>query len=198
MRYGGYRQLLAPMTAREKANPCWHRRSSHERPADADKSKRNPFPAPSLRSGEPHAASRCRQTLRAASRDAQAPRAPVGEATSLSASDEGPGAQGEFVVPGPTAGPSFGEVDALFLRRGGISSAAGGCSDRDQFPDSGRGARLTDNRLARPANKAQFRGPFLAAARCHSRSSRTRRERLPLEQTSMETRQKRTSLWPRR
>jgi hypothetical protein len=76
--------------------------------------------------------------------------------------------------------------------------AAAGCSDRGPFPDSGRGARPTGNRSARPTRKAQFRGPFLAVVHCHSRSLRTKLERLWLGRASTATLRWRTSLRPRR
>ena len=78
------------------------------------------------------------------------------------------------------------------------ASAAAGCLDLDRFPDSGRGARSTHNRLARPARKARFQGPVLAAVHCHSQSLRTRRDRLRLERASTPTLQLRTLLRPRR
>jgi hypothetical protein len=94
---------------------------------------------------------------------------------------------------------TFGEVDALFLMRAGISLTVGGCSDRDQFPDNSRGARSTGNRSARPTRKARRQGPLIAAVRCHSRSLRTRRERLRRGRTSSTAKQQRRTLpWPRR
>ena len=82
---------------------------------------------------------------------------------------------------------NFGEPDALFSTPAGTSSAEGGCSDRGQFLDSGRGARSTDSRFARPARLVQFRGPFVEAAHCHMRNFRTSREHLRLGQVSTET-----------
>jgi len=79
---------------------------------------------------------------------------------------------------------SFGELGALFLMRAGTSSAEGGCSDLDPFRDSGCGAKLICNRLARLAKTVHFLAPLIAAVRCHSPNSRTRQVHLQLERAS--------------
>jgi len=79
---------------------------------------------------------------------------------------------------------SFGEPGALFSMRAGTSSTEGGCSDLDPSRGSGCGAKLTCNRLVRLAKTVRLPAPLIAAVRCHSPSSGTRRGHLRLERAS--------------